>query len=170
MAAPLQRPIEVYRTHPATFWVAVFTALLLQTFLPLKLSLARFFDFPLLVVIYFALLRRNKVFAIGLGTGVGLLQDAFSYGLIGLSGMAKALVGYLAASAGIKFDLEQLVARFALAAILIPAHGIFLLGLQHALLEFPPPFRALDLVTGVLVNVGLGLLLFQLLDRFRQPA
>ena len=170
MGTPIQRPVEVYRVAPATFWISIFAALLLQKFLPLRVPLARFFDFPLVVTIYFALLRRDKIFAIGLGTGVGLLQDAFSNGLIGIFGMAKALVGYLAASASVKFDLEQLLARFILTAILVPIHEAFLLGLQHTLLEFPPPFRPLDFVTSVLVNVGLALILFQLLDRFRRPA
>lgn len=170
MGAPVQRPIEVFRVHPATLWITVFAALLLQTFLPLKVPLARLFDFPLLVTIYFALVRRNKVFGIGLGTGLGLLQDALSHGFIGTFGMAKAVVGYLAASASVKFDLEQLVARFVLAGILILVHSVFLLGLQHGLLEPPPPFQPLDLVSGVLVNVALGLILFQGLDRFKHPA
>lgn len=170
MATPIQRPVEVYRVAPSAFWITLFAALLLQKFLPVKLPLARFFDFPLMVTIYFALLRRDKVFAIGLGTGVGLLQDAFSNGPIGIFGMAKALVGYLGASASVKFDLEQLLARLVLMAVLVPVHGAFLLALEHGLLEFPPPFRPLDFVTGVLVNVGLGLILFQVLDRLRRPA
>lgn len=170
MGVPTQKPVEVSRVAPATIWITVFAALLLQKFLPLKVPLARFFDFPLVVTIYFALLRRDKIFAIGLGTGVGLLQDAFSNGPIGIFGMAKALIGYLGASASVKFDLEQLLARFVLTAILVPVHGAFLLILEHGLLEFPPPFRPLDFLTGVLVNVGLGLILFQVLDRFRRPA
>jgi rod shape-determining protein MreD len=170
MGTRIQRPVEVSRIAPATLWITVFAALLLQKFLPLRVPLARFFDFPLVVTIYFALLRRDKVFAIGLGAGVGLLQDAFSNGLIGVFGMAKALVGYLGASASVKFDLEQLPARFVLTAILVPVHGAFLLALEYGLLESPPPFWPLDFVTSVLVNVGLGLILFQLLDRFRRPA
>ena len=63
MANTVQRPVEVYKTSAITFWVAVFAALLLQTVLPLKLSLARLIDVPLLVTIYFSLLRRNKVWA-----------------------------------------------------------------------------------------------------------
>jgi len=156
--------------HPAALWGSVFVALLLQTFLPLRVPLARLIDFPLLVTIYFALLRRNKVFAIGLGTGIGLLQDAFSHGLIGIFGMGKALVGYLAALATVKFDMEQLLARFVLMAILAPLHGAFLGLLQQGLLEPAPPFQPLDLVISALVNVGLGLLLFQLLDRLRRRA
>jgi len=170
MPGPAQRPIEAFRMRPAVLWVTVFVALLLQTFLPLKVSLARLFDFPLLVTIYFAVVRRNKVFAIGLGTGLGLLQDALSNGYIGIFGMAKALIGYLAASASVKFELDDVVARLALTALLVPVHSLVLLALQRALLEVPPPFQPLEMASGVLVNVGLGLVLFQVLDRFRRPA
>lgn len=170
MATPVQRPIEVFRVHPGTLWVTVFAALLLQVFLPVKLTLAQLFDFPLLVTIYFALLRRNKVFGIGLGAGLGLTQDALSHGFIGIFGMTKALVGYLAASASVKFDLEQVAARFALTAVFVFVHGGFLLILQHGLLESAPPFRPWYLLSGILINVGLGLILFHLLDRFKKPA
>lgn len=170
MGTPAQKPVEVFRVHPATLWVTVFVALLLETFLPLRLPLARFFDLPLLVMIYFALLRRQTIFAIALGTAVGLLQDAFTNGPIGVFGMAKAVVGYLAATASVKFDLEQLLARLLLIISLVAVHTLFLSALQQGLLEFPPPFEPLNLLTTLLVNVGLGLILFQLLDRLRQPA
>jgi rod shape-determining protein MreD len=170
MATPLQRPIEVFKLHPAVLWVTAFVALLLQTFLPLKVPLARLFDFPLLVTIYFAILRRSQVFAIGLGTTLGLLQDALSNGFIGIFGMTKALSGYLAASASVKFDLDQIPARVVLTAVIVAVHDLFLLGLQHALLEIPPPFQPLELASGVLVNVGLSLVLFHLLDHLRRPA
>lgn len=163
-----QRLVEVYRVHPIILWVTVFGALLLQTFLPVVIPQARFFDFPLLVVIYFSLLRRSKMFGIGLGTVVGLVQDALSHHYIGLYGMAKALIGYLAASGSVKFDLEQLLARFILTGILVLVHGVFLLGVEHALLEFPPPFVPLDLATNILFNVSMALVLYQLLDRFKR--
>jgi len=170
MSARTQRPIAVFRMHPAVLWVTVFVALLLQRFLPLKLSLAGLFDFPLLAVIYFALARRNKVFAIGLGTAAGLLQDALGPDPIGIFGMAKALIGYLAASASVKFELDDVLARLALTALLVPVHSLALFALQRGLLEVPPPSQPLDMASGVLVNVGLGLILFQVLDRFRRPA
>jgi rod shape-determining protein MreD len=162
--------MEAFRMRPAVLWVTVFVALLLQTFLPLKISLARLLDFPLLVTIYFAVVRRNKLFAIGLGTGFGLLQDALAHGYIGIFGMAKAVIGYLAASASVKFELEDILARFALTALLVPVHSLILLALQRVLFEPPPSFQPLESASGVLVNVGLGLVLFQILDRFRQPA
>jgi rod shape-determining protein MreD len=170
MPVSTDRAVEVFRVHPATLWVSAFVALLLQTFLPLKLPMARLLDFPLLVAIYFPLVRRNKVFGIGLGTGLGLLQDALSHGFIGISGMAKALVGYLAASASMRFELESLLARSVMTSIFVLIHSLTLAGLQHGLLESPPPFQPLEMASGILVNVALGLVTFQVLDKFRHPA
>ena len=92
-------------------------------------------DFPLLMVIYFALMRRDKLFGIALGTGVGLLQDALSHGYIGIYGIAKAIVGYLAASASTRFELESLVARTVLTGVFVLVHNLCLAALQHALLR-----------------------------------
>ena len=170
MLASTHRPVAVFQVHPAIISVASLAALLLQTFLPLKLPLARLMDFPLLIVIYFALLRREKVFGIALGTGLGLLQDALSHGYIGIFGIAKAIVGYLAASASTRFELESLVARTVLTGVFVLVHSLCLAALQRVLLEAPPPFQPIDTASVVLVNVALGLILFQVLDRFRRPA
>lgn len=163
------RSVEVYRVHPLTVVVALFFAFLLQAVLPLTFPQARLFDFPLVVMIYFSFLRRSKAFGTGLGTAVGLLQDALSHHYLGLYGMAKALVGYLAAAASVKFEPEGLLPRFVLASVLVLVHNTFLAALEHALLEFPPRFVLWDQATGVLFNVALALVVFQILDRFRRP-
>jgi rod shape-determining protein MreD len=165
-----RRPVAVFRVHPAILTVALLVALLLQTFLPLMLPLARLMDFPLLVTIYFALVRRDKVFGMALGTGLGLLQDALSHGYIGIFGIAKAIVGYLAASASTRFELESLIARTVLTSVFVLVHSLCIVALQHALLETPLPVELLVSASSFLVNVALGLILFQILDRFRRPA
>jgi rod shape-determining protein MreD len=162
-----EREVEVFRVPPATLWVTILVALLLQTFLPLKIPLAGLMDLPLLVTVYFTLVRQNKIFGIVLGTGLGLMQDALSHGYLGMFGMAKALVGYLAASAATRFNVESLLARSVVTASLILLHNLCMAGLQHALLDSPAAFVPLDLVSAVLVNVALSLILFPVLDRFR---
>ena len=170
MPASTHRSIAVFQVHPAIISVAAVVALLLQTFLPLKLPLARLMDFPLLIAIYFALMRRDKVFGIGLGTVLGLLQDALSHGFIGIFGIAKAIVGYLAATASTRFELESLVTRSVLTAGFVLVHNLCIVALQHSLLDAPPRFQPIALASAVLVNVALGLIIFQILDRFRRPA
>lgn len=168
MANPVQRPVEVYKTNAIIFWVSVFVAVLLQTVLPLKFSLAHLIDLPLLVTIYFSLLRRNKVTAVAIGASIGILQDAFSRGPIGLFGMAKTLVAYVAAWASFKFELEQPVTRFLVVGFCVLLHSLFLLALERGLLESSARFEPLDLASGVLVNVALSLVLFHILDRFKR--
>lgn len=170
MPTSTHRSVAVYQIHPAIISVAALAALLLQTFLPLKFRLARLMDFPLLIVIYFALMRRERVVGIALGTGVGLLQDALSHSYIGINGIAKAIAGYLAAWASTRFELESLVARTVLTGAFVLIHNLCLAGLQRVLLEAPPPFQPIVIASAVLVNVALGLIIFQILDRFRMPA
>jgi rod shape-determining protein MreD len=169
MAGPNRRSIAVFRTHPAALWVSSLAALVLQTYLPVKVPAARLIDFPLLVTIYFSLLRRNKLFAIGLGTALGLLQDALSHGYLGMFGMAKALVAYLAASASVKFDPEHTITRFGLVGAFVLIHNLFMTGLEQ-LLPSPPRLEPLDLVSTVLINVAIALIVFQVRDRFKRPA
>ncbi len=164
------RSIAVYKLPPVILFGSAGIALLLQTFLPLKLPLARLMDFPLLIAIYFALMRRDKLFGIALGTVLGLLQDALSHGFIGIFGIAKAITGYLAANASTSFELESLLPRAVLTAVFVLTHNLCVFALQHALLDSAPPIRLLDTATAVLVNVSLGLIIFQILDRFRRPA
>lgn len=167
MANSAERPIAVYRVHPAAFWISLFIALLLQVSLPVKVPLARLFDFPVLMTIYFAAVRRSRIFGVALGTGLGLVQDALSHGLLGMFGAANALVGYLAAYAGVKFDMEQLGARYFLAGALVLVHSLVLAGLGHILFETSAPVAALNLTATVIVNVALALICYPILDHFR---
>jgi rod shape-determining protein MreD len=168
MLSSIQRPTEVYRVQPAVFWSTVLISLLLHVVLPLRVPIARLFDFPLLVTIYYGLVRRNRVHSTLFGAALGLVQDALAHGFIGFLGMAKSLVGYLAAVAGIRFDPEQLLTRAIVTGVLVLVHDLAYMGLKHALLELPPPFEPSDVAVSVMVNVALGLVLFQWLDRFKQ--
>ena len=170
MPTSTHRPVAVYQMHAAVLPIAVLLGLLLQMLLPLKFPLARLMDFPLLITIYFALIRRDKIYGIVLGTVLGLLQDALSHGLIGINGITKAMVGYLVASASTRFELESLPARALLTGVFVLINNLSLVVLQRVLLEAPPSFQPLALASTLLVNVALGLILYQILDRFRRPA
>ena len=162
-----KREVEAFRVHYATLAVSVLGALLLQTVLPVVIPVAGLMDFPLLVTVYFTLIRQNQVFGIALGSVLGLLQDALSHGYLGMFGMAKAVVGYLAAAAAMRFNFDTLFARCVATASLVIIHDLCMTALQHALLDSPPPFVPLDRASSVLVNVALSLIFFPILDRFR---
>ncbi len=165
-----RRTVAVYRAHPVAFWVSLFLGLLLQLSLPVKLPLARLFDFPVLLTIYFASVRRSKIFGIALGTALGLVQDALSHGLLGMFGFADAIVGYLSAHASVRFEVENLGTRYVIAGVLVLVHSLLLIGLRSILFQAPPPLVPLNLATIVLVNVALALIMYPLLDRFKSPA
>jgi len=169
MPAATERAINVYRVHALTRWGSAFLALVLQTFLPVVLPPAHLLDLPLLVVIYFSVTRRSRVFGTLFGSAVGLAEDALSHGFLGMFGVVKALVGYLGAWASVKFDLEQFLGRLALTAALVLFHSLALDELRRLLLESPPPFQPLDLASVVLLNSAVAVVLFQVLDRFRRP-
>ena len=170
MPAPTGSPINVYRVHPLTLWVAAFLALVLQTFLPVVLPAAHLLDLPLLVVIYFSVMRRSRVFGTLLGAALGLAEDALSHGYLGMFGIANALVGYFGAWASVQFDLEQFLGRLGLTSALVLFYSLTLAALRHVLVASPAPLQLLDLASLVLLNSALAMILFQLLDRFRRPA
>ena len=74
--------------------------------------LARFFlrgpyaiDLVLIAVVYVAL-TSGPVTGMLSGTVAGLMQDALSSGVIGIGGLAKTIVGFLAGSLSVVFDLS----------------------------------------------------------------
>jgi len=164
------RPKEAYRAHPAVLLLIVFASVLLEVTLPPTLPVAHLFQFPLLVTIYFSMIRENQIFGTTFGMSVGLLEDALSHGYLGQMGMAKALVGYLAATAGLRLEFDNLLVRGLLIGTLVLVNNGFIYILTHQLLGLPAPFKPLHLVTSAIVNVALGLILFPLFDRLKTRA
>lgn len=164
------RPKEAFRTHPAILLLVIFASLLLEVTLPPTFPIARLFQFPLLVTIYFSMIRENQIYGTILGTCVGILEDAMSHGYLGQMGMAKALVGYLAATAGLKLEFDNLLVRGLLIGSLVFVHNGFIYFLTHQLLGLPAPFPPLRLLTATIMNVALGLILFPLFDRLKRQA
>jgi rod shape-determining protein MreD len=164
------RPKEAYRAHPAVLSVIVILSVLLEITLPVTIPVAHLFQFPLLVTIYFSMIRENQIFGTGFGMAVGLLEDALSHGYLGEMGMAKALVGYLAATAGLKLEFDNTIVRALLIGSLVVIHNGFIDVLTHQLLGLPTPLRSLHLASSAIVNIALGLILFPLFDRLRIEA
>ncbi|HET7213828.1 MAG TPA: rod shape-determining protein MreD [Terriglobia bacterium] len=164
------RPKEAFRAHPAVLSLIVFASVLLEVTLPPTLPVARVFQFPLLVTVYFSMIRENQIFGTAFGMGVGLLEDALSHGYMGQMGMAKTLVGYLAATAGLKLEFDNLLVRGLLIGSLVIIHNSFNYLLVHQLLGLQVPFDSMHILTSAVVNIALGLILFLLFDRLRKRA
>jgi len=124
----------------------------------------------LLVTIYFGLSRRNPSTGLLLGMAIGLLQDSLSGPTVplGLYGIAKTIIGYLASSIGARLDTEHPAARFALTAAFFVGHQGLLVLTHRILLAQPEPWFNTRLFVAALVNAFVAVFLFLLLDRLRR--
>jgi rod shape-determining protein MreD len=166
--------IEVHKYYRGTVTGAAFLAVVLQAFLHKYGRWPESIDLPLLATIYFGVSRRNPVTGLFLGTGIGILQDALSHGSpIGLYGIAKTLVGYMASSVGAWIDTENPISRFALVFLLFHFHQAVLVITERVLLARPAasaPFFTLHLLLDSVVSAAFAIVLFALLDRLRKPS
>ena len=101
--------IEVHKFRTGAILIATLLALVIQAWFPLHFARMALLDLPLLVTIYFGLSRRNPSTGLLLGTAIGLLQDSLSGPTVplGLFGIAKTVIGYLASSIGARLDTEH---------------------------------------------------------------
>jgi rod shape-determining protein MreD len=160
--------IEVHKFHGGTILLSVILALILQAFLPVYITKASILDLPLLITIYFGLSRRNPSTGLLLGTFIGLLQDSLSKTPIGLFGIAKTVIGYLASSIGARLDTEHPLARFALTAAFFALHQGIVVLVQKLLLAQPQPWFTMHLLVACVFNSILGVFLYHFLDRLRK--
>jgi rod shape-determining protein MreD len=163
--------IEVHKYYGGTILLVAFLSLVLQAFLHKYGRWAELIDLPLLVTIYFGVSRRNPVSGMLLGATIGLLQDALGHdNPIGMYGIAKTCVGYVASSVGARIDTEHPIARFGLIFLLYHFHQVILSVTQRALLNHAAPMFTIRLLIDSLVTAGVGVLLFAGLDRLRRPS
>ena len=166
---PSHLKVEIYRFHPLVLILTPLLALVLQSYLPLYLSFVNLLDLPLLVVIYFGLTRRSPIEGILTGALIGMAQDSLSRGPIGLLGSAKTVIGYVTSHVSVRFTVENPAVRSLTIFILYYLHFLVVY-VVSALLLGQPMGLTWNRVLAALVNTGVGVVLFQLLDRFRRPA
>ena len=168
MDARVEQHIEVHKFHAGVVIGAVLLALALEAFLPLHFHWAASIELTLLVTIYFALSRRNPSAGLLLGMVIGLAQDSLSHTPIGLYGISKTVVGFLASSLGSRIDVEHPVSRFLLTLVFFHIHNLVFVLTQRVLLARQEPFITPALLLSSLLNAALALLLFPLFDRLRK--
>jgi rod shape-determining protein MreD len=167
LAADSRRDFEIHRYPMLVYALVPLTSLILQAWLPRVTSPYDWFDFPLVVTIYFALGRRNPIQGTLMGAAMGLFEDALSHHPIGINGLAKTVVGFLAASVGIRIEVDNYTIRLLLnfgLSLLSSAIYLFvtrfLLGLTIEWSWLTELFRALG-------NSLIALIFFPLLDRLQ---
>lgn len=159
--------VETHR-YPWILYVLVsLFALVLQAWLPRVLGQFSWFDFPLVVTVYFALGRRSPIQGTLMGAGLGIFEDALSHYPIGINGVAKTVIGFLAASLGVRVAVENQTIRLTIifllsllsSAVVVFIHR-FLLGLELQWHWFNELYTAIG-------NSMIAVVLFPLLDRLQ---
>ena len=161
---------EIYHFNPVVLILVPLFALVIQTYLALYINAMKLLDLPLLVVIYFGLARRNPVEGILGGAVVGMAQDALSRGPIGLLGSAKTVIGYVTSLMSVRFAVEHRGVRAITICGLYYLHFFLLYFFGTLMLGQPMALDWSNRIIAALVNTAAGVLLFELLDRFRRPA
>lgn len=144
--------------------VAVAIALALQTTLSrvaVRSTVA--VDLVLVVVVYVAL-TSGPASGLLTGTFAGLVQDALSSPVIGIGGLAKTVVGFLAGIVGSQFIVAQPLPRFVVFFGATVLHAVVFMGLYVllGLRQFGTPYAA---VAGqAAANAVIGVVAFQLVE------
>lgn len=107
-----RRELDQYRFHPAVALLAPLLALLLDGMLPRLWGRLEILDLPLIVTLFFAVARRSPIAGATTGTLIGLVQDGLTNLPLGVFGIAKALVGYVAASLSFSVDADNTLNQF----------------------------------------------------------
>jgi rod shape-determining protein MreD len=163
-----RRELEQHSFPPAVTLLVPVGAIVLQALIS-NFRWASNVDLPLIVAIFFAVSRRSPVAGTLTGASIGLLQDALTHLPIGVNGMAKAVVGYIAASIGVQVDVENITTRVVINFGFSLLNSVLLFLINRRLLgnaDFHPMWLH-ELIKAV-VNTVVALPIFILLDRTKR--
>jgi rod shape-determining protein MreD len=167
LGADFRRDMEIHRYPLLVYGLVPLTALVLQAWLPRVLGRYTWVDLPLVVTIYFALGRRSPIQGTLMGAAMGIFEDALSHHAIGVNGIAKTAVGFLAASVGIRIDVENFTIRVLLNFLLSLLSSAIFLFVYRVLLGLDIEWQWLNQLYIAIGNSLVALVLFPLLDRFQ---
>jgi rod shape-determining protein MreD len=163
-----EEQIEVYRfSIPVTVGVPLL-ALFLQAFLPRRIPYFSYLDLPLLVTIFFAMARRNPISGLLTGAAIGLVQDMMGPYPIGIYGIAKTVVGYLASSLGVKLDVENAGTRLLVTLVFYLVHAAVYFTVARGMVNLTLNWSWGRGILAGLANAVVGVALYFVLDKFKQ--
>ncbi|MGB8259389.1 MAG: rod shape-determining protein MreD [Terracidiphilus sp.] len=165
LGAEYRRDLEIRRYPLLVYALVPLAALVLQAWLPRLLLGYTWFDLPLVVTVYFALGRRSPIQGTLMGAGMGLFEDALSHHALGVNGIAKTVAGFLAASVGIRIDVENHTIRLLLNFLLSLLSSAIYVFIYRWLLGLSLEWSWLAELMKAIGNSAIALVLFPLLDR-----
>ncbi len=120
-------------------------------------------DLVLVVVVYVAL-TSGPVTGLLSGAAAGLIQDALSSGVIGIGGLAKTIVGFVAGFVGTQFIVANSAPRFVVFFCATIVHAVIFIGL-YVLLDLRQFGNPLAAVSGqALGNAIVGVIAFNAVE------
>jgi rod shape-determining protein MreD len=167
LSADSRRDMEIRRYPVLVYALVPLASLVLQAWLPRVVGRYDWFDLPLVITIYFALGRRNPIQGTIMGAGMGLFEDALSHHAIGVNGIAKTVVGFLAASVGIRIEVENNIVRLLLNFSLSLLSSAIYLFIYRVLLGLTLDWSWLTELMRAVGNSLIAVVLFPLLDRLQ---
>ena len=160
--------MEEHRFHPLVLSLVPLLAIFFQAYLPLRFPSVGFLNVPVLVVIYFSVSRRSPIGGTLLGMIIGIIQDALTHLPLGVNGIIDCILGYLAASIGLRIDVDNPGTRLIMNFTFILLASILHVLILRRLLGIHEQWYGLHEVVRAVVNGLIGVVLFALLDRLRQ--
>jgi rod shape-determining protein MreD len=162
-----RRNMEIRRYPVLVYALVPLAALVLQAWLPRALRGYAWFDLPLVVTVYFALGRRSPIQGTLMGAAMGLFEDALTQHAIGINGIAKTIVGFLAASVGIRIDVENHTIRLALNFLLSLLSSAIYVFVYRMLLGLNLKWSWIVEIIKAVDNSLIAMVVFPFLDRLQ---
>ena len=144
-------------------------AIIGKFYLPGLLANTEWLELPLLLTVYFGLMRHSQIASLLFGAFVGLAEDSLSPANlpIGMYGITKTLVGYFAASVSLRFNVENSVIRMVLCFFFYFFHSFFYWIMRRALLGQIVPFDPQETLVYGALNALVSIPLFIVLDKMK---
>ena len=93
------------------FAISLIAVVVVQGILAFRFRVFSYFDLPLICTVYYGFTMGNPIASIIMGSSLGLMQDSLSASVLGINAFSKTVIGFLAASAGTKFAVDQPITR-----------------------------------------------------------
>ena len=148
---------------------ALVAVVVVQGILSFKLKVFGYFDLPLICSVYYGFTLGNPIASIVIGSALGLMQDSLSGAVLGTNAFSKTLIGFLAATAGTKFNVDQPITRSFVLFLFTIGDGLLvsILGLMVGSTSNASYSGALGgWLLSATFNTLLGLALFEYHDRW----
>ncbi len=167
-----QQPIQenwFSRFQVVALVIITLIAIIGKFYLPRLIPNTEWLELPLLLTIYFGLMRRSQISSLFFGAFVGLAEDSLSPANlpVGMYGITKTLVGYFAASVSMRFNVESSVIRLILSFFFYFFHAFLYWIMRRALLGQVVPFDPQETFVHGALNSLVAIPLFAILDRMK---